>query len=130
MFNKSYVESLKNCYVTCSSVKQKVTLLKVLKQLGYPIYEESLFTGSLKISWSNINGFVGSHSTKEGAKLIPFEDAILGIFNDEVVEVELNSEYQAKYRRGDNTIQVGCQTIQVSKLQELVAAINKLNNNE
>jgi hypothetical protein len=131
MFNKVYIEKLqkKQTFISCSSIAQKKTILLLLQELGYKIYEDSLRSGSLYIKWSNFDRFTGHGSAMDGAT-VPFEEVITKIFVADTVEIQLNSEYKATYEQGSSFVRVGCQKIEVKQLDELVKAINTLNNNE
>ena len=123
--NKEYIAKLRNdMVITTTSPEQKKAIGTFLAAAG-EIIKDVFSDMEFDYNYPNVH-YCGGHwtGTTSNLKGITFEEFLVGVYSDASVSVKLNNEYTAKYKKGSDYVEVGCQKIPVSALKELMAKIS------
>lgn len=81
--------------------------------------------------WEDINYYNNRWSSASFVHIYDLCELLnIDLETDNVVAVELNDEYSAKIDLDENTIEVGCQTFDLSVLDNIKAAIENVKNKQ
>ena len=123
---------MENLKFRANSPEHSIAIQNRLFELGYkwiggdvkPICTnfKNLFTNK---DGTICHGYSSDDTFKESSK----EEATLNDLyaQKQSVSLDINDEYAAEYEKGSNEVRIGCQKIKVTKIKELIYAIDELN---
>jgi hypothetical protein len=126
--NKAYIQSLRNKSIQPKDGAEREAVINALQAAGELIFHRTLVNKS-EMTWPylhfSVEGWSGDNAPSSFG-VVAASEVLVKIWMKRGVSVILNSEYTATYEQGSDFVNVGCQKIQVSKLRELLAGIDKV----
>jgi len=133
MTKLQYVKALREKRIKCSTKAEKFLIGHLLAEAGETVSFPKVSVAGMDIEYPIVKWFGGrwdgSSNSMDGTDMIDANSVIDGLtrtFKAVVLDIQLTKDYSAKFStERPDVVEVGCQTIHVDVLRDLLKQIDK-----